>query len=194
MAYELPALPYAYDALAPHISKETLEFHHDKHHQAYVTKMNELTDGSVNTEEDLIKTIKESDNGLFNQAAQTWNHTFYWHSMTPNNGGGEPEGEVADAINSAFGSYKEFKDKFAEAATTQFGSGWAWLIQGDKGLEVVKTANADNPIKNGDKALLTIDVWEHAYYIDFRNARPNYIETFIDKLINWDFVAKNMAS
>jgi Fe-Mn family superoxide dismutase len=156
--------------------------------------MNELTDGSVNTEEDLIKTIKESDNGLFNQAAQTCNHTFYWHSMTPNNGGGEPEGEVADAINSAFGSYKEFKDKFAEAATTQFGSGWAWLIQGDKGLEVVKTANADNPIKNGDKALLTIDVWEHAYYIDFRNARPNYIETFIDKLINWDFVAKNMAS
>ncbi len=193
MAYELPALPYAYDALAPHISKETLEFHHDKHHQAYVTKLNELTEGAVSTDSELEKTILESEGPLFNQAGQIWNHTFYWSSMTPG-GGGSPEGEVAEAVNSAFGSYDGFKEKFAEAATTQFGSGWAWLIQGDKGLEITKTSNADLPLKHGQKALLTIDVWEHAYYIDFRNARPNYINTFLDSLVNWDFVAKNMNS
>lgn len=192
MAFELPALPYALDALAPHITKETLEFHYGKHHQAYVTKTNELvagTDDESKTLEDLIKT---SEGPLFNNAAQIWNHTFYWESMSPN-GGGAPEGEVLEAINSAFGSYDDFKAKFAEAGTTQFGSGWVWLVQGDKGLEIVKTSNADNTLKNGDKALLTMDVWEHAYYIDFRNARPNYISTFIDSLINWEFVAKNMA-
>jgi len=193
MAYELPALPYEKSALAPHISEETLDFHYGKHHQTYVTKMNELTDGAVNSDEDLVRTIIEAEGPLFNNAAQVWNHTFYWKSMKAH-GGGEPEGEIADKINSAFGSYKEFRDKFAEAATTQFGSGWAWLIEGDSGLEVVKTANADNPLKNGDKALLTIDVWEHAYYIDFRNARPNYIETFLDNLVNWDFVAENLNS
>lgn len=193
MAYELPALPYAIDALAPHISQETLEFHHDKHHNAYVTKMNELTDGSVSDDDDLEKIIKESDGVLFNQSAQVWNHTFYWHSLSPN-GGGEPTGEVAEAINSAFGSYQGFRDQFAEAATTQFGSGWAWLVQGDKGLEIMKTSNADLPLKHDQKALLTIDVWEHAYYIDFRNARPNYISTYLDSLVNWEFVAKNMAS
>ena len=194
MAFELPALPYALDALAPHISKETLEFHYGKHHQAYVAKTNELVAGTDNENKSLEDLIKSSEGPLFNNAAQIWNHTFYWESMTPNNGGGAPESEVLEAINSAFGSYDGFKEKFAEAGTTQFGSGWAWLVQGDKGLEIVKTANADNPLKNGDKALLTMDVWEHAYYIDFRNARPNYISTFIDSLINWEFVAKNMAS
>lgn len=192
MAFELPALPYALDALAPHISKETLEFHYGKHHQAYVTKTNELVAGTDDENKSLEDLIKSSEGPLFNNAAQIWNHTFYWESMSPN-GGGAPEGEVAEAINSAFGSYDDFKAKFAEAGTTQFGSGWAWLVQGDKGLEIVKTANADNLLKNGDKALLTMDVWEHAYYIDFRNARPNYISTFIDSLINWEFVAKNMA-
>jgi Fe-Mn family superoxide dismutase len=192
MAYELPALPYDMDALAPHISKETLEFHYGKHHQTYVTKMNELTDGAVSDDDDLVKTILDADGPLFNNAAQVWNHSFYWNSMAPN-GGGEPTGEVLEKINSAFGSYQGFKDQFAEAATTQFGSGWAWLVDGDNGFSIVKTSNADNPLKNGDKALLTIDVWEHAYYIDFRNARPNYISTFIDNLINWDFVARNMA-
>lgn len=193
MAFELPALPYELDALAPHISKETLEFHYGKHHQAYVTKTNELVAGTDNENKSLEDLIIASDGPLFNNAAQIWNHTFYWESMSPN-GGGVPEGEVLEAINSAFGSYDDFKAKFAEAGTTQFGSGWAWLVQGDKGLEIVKTSNADNLLKSGDKALLTMDVWEHAYYIDFRNARPNYISTFIDSLINWEFVAKNLAS
>jgi Fe-Mn family superoxide dismutase len=134
----------------------------------------------------------KSDGGLFNNSAQVWNHTFYWNSMSPD-GGGAPTGEVADAINSAFGSYDEFKSKFAEAATTQFGSGWAWLVDSGSGLEIMKTSNADLPMKHGSKALLTIDVWEHAYYIDFRNARPNYISTYLDSLLNWDFVAQNMA-
>ena len=193
MAFELPALPYELDALAPHISKETLEFHYGKHHQAYVTNLNKLVEGTDKENSSLEDVIKTSDGGVFNNAAQVWNHSFYWNSMTPN-GGGEPTGDVAEAINSAFGSYDEFKAKFAEAGTTQFGSGWAWLVQNDKGLEIVKTPNADNLLKNGDKALLTMDVWEHAYYIDFRNARPNYISTFTDSLINWEFVAKNMAS
>lgn len=193
MAYELPALPYEIDALAPHISQETLEFHYGKHHNAYVANLNKLTDGSVSDNDDLEKTIKEADGGLFNNAAQVWNHTFYWNSLAPR-GGGEPTGEVADAINSAFGSYKGFCDEFTQAATTQFGSGWAWLIQGDKGLEITKTSNADLPLKHDQKALLTLDVWEHAYYIDFRNARPAYISTYLDHLVNWEFVAKNMAS
>lgn len=192
MAYELPALPYKIDALAPHISQETLEFHYGKHHQAYVTKMNELTDGAISDDDDLVKTIIDSQGPLFNNAAQVWNHSFYWNSMKAH-GGGAPEGELAEAINSAFGSFDGFKAQFAEAGTTQFGSGWAWLVQGDKGLEIIKTPNAENPLKNGDKPLLTMDVWEHAYYIDFRNARPNYIETYIDQLINWDFVAVNLT-
>lgn len=193
MAYELPALPYEINALAPHISQETLEFHHGKHHQTYVTNLNNLTDGAVSNDSELEKTILESEGGLFNNAAQIWNHTFYWNSMTPG-GGGAPQGEIGEEINSAFGSYENFKDEFAKAATTQFGSGWAWLIQGDKGLEVTQTSNADLPLKHGQKALLTIDVWEHAYYIDFRNARPGYIDVFLDNLVNWDFVAKNFAS
>ncbi len=192
MAFELPALPYAQDALAPHISAETLEYHYGKHHQTYVTNLNKLVEGTEFENASLTDVIMKSDSGLFNNSAQVWNHTFYWSSMSPD-GGGAPTGEVADAINSAFGSYDEFKAKFAEAATTQFGSGWAWLVDSGSGLEIMKTSNADLPMKHGSKALLTIDVWEHAYYIDFRNARPNYISTYLDSLLNWDFVAQNMA-
>ena len=192
MAFELPALPYAQDALAPHISQETLEYHYGKHHQTYVTNLNKLVEGTEFENASLTDVIMKSEAGLFNNSAQVWNHTFYWNSMSPT-GGGAPTGEVADAINSAFGSYDEFKAKFAEAATTQFGSGWAWLVDSGSGLEIMKTSNADLPMKHSSKALLTIDVWEHAYYIDFRNARPNYISTFLDSLVNWDFVAQNLA-
>jgi superoxide dismutase, Fe-Mn family len=192
MAFELPPLPYAQDALAPHISAETLEYHYGKHHQTYVTNLNKLVDGTEFENASLEDVIMKSDGGMFNNSAQVWNHTFYWNSMSPN-GGGEPSGAVADAINSAFGSYSDFADKFAEAATTQFGSGWAWLVDNGSGLEIMKTANADLPMKHGAKALLTIDVWEHAYYIDYRNARPNYIKTFVESLVNWDFVASNMG-
>ena len=191
MAFELPALPYAQDALAPHISAETLEYHYGKHHQTYVTNLNKLVEGTEFENAELTDVIMKSDGGLFNNSAQVWNHTFYWNSMSPD-GGGAPTGEVADAINSAFGSYDEFKSKFAEAATTQFGSGWAWLVDSGSGLEIMKTSNADLPMKHGSKALLTIDVWEHAYYIDYRNARPKYVESFW-ALVNWDFVAQNMA-
>lgn len=193
MAFELPALPYAQDALAPHISAETLEYHYGKHHQTYVTNLNNLTAGTEFENASLEDVIMKSDAGLFNNSAQVWNHTFYWNSMAPN-GGGAPTGEVADAIGSAFGGYDAFVEKFKEAATTQFGSGWAWLVDAGSGLEIMKTSNADLPMKHNAKALLTIDVWEHAYYIDFRNARPNYITTFLDSLVNWDFVAQNMAS
>ena len=192
MAFELPPLPYAQDALAPHISAETLEYHYGKHHQTYVTNLNKLTNDNADGKT-LEEVILDSDGGLFNNSAQVWNHSFYWNCMTPD-GGGAPTGEVADAINSAFGSYEDFSAKFAEAATTQFGSGWAWLVDAGSGLEIMKTANADLPMKHNAKALLTIDVWEHAYYIDFRNARPNYISTFIDSLVNWDFVAQNLSS
>jgi Fe-Mn family superoxide dismutase len=179
------------DALAPHISQETLEYHYGKHHQTYVTNLNKLTDDNAEARS-LEDVIMAADGGLFNNAAQVWNHTFYWSSMTPG-GGGSPEGAVADALGSAFGGYDAFRDAFAEAATTQFGSGWAWLVDAGSGLEIMKTSNADLPMKHGAKALLTIDVWEHAYYIDFRNARPNYISTFLDSLVSWDFVAANMS-
>ena len=191
MAFELPPLPYAKDALAPHISEETLEYHYGKHHQTYVTNLNKMVEGTDFENSSLEEVIMNSEAGVFNNSAQIWNHTFYWSSMAPD-GGGAPTGEVADAINSAFGSYDTFVEKFKEAATTQFGSGWAWLVDAGSGLEIMKTANADLPMKHNAKALLTIDVWEHAYYIDFRNARPNYISTFVDSLINWDFVAANM--
>jgi Fe-Mn family superoxide dismutase len=192
MPFELPPLPYAQDALAPHISAETLEYHYGKHHQTYVTNLNKLVEGTDFENASLEDVILKSDGGLFNNSAQVWNHTFYCNSRTPD-GGGAPDGAVADAINSAFGSYDDFRAKFAEAATTQFGSGWAWLVDNGSGLEIMKTANADLPMKHSAKALLTIDVWEHAYYIDFRNARPNYINTFLDSLVNWDFVAQNMS-
>lgn len=193
MAFELPPLPYAIDALAPHISQETLEYHYGKHHQTYVTNLNNLTEGTDDANASLEDIILKAEGGLFNNAAQVWNHTFYWSSMKPG-GGGAPTGEVADKINSAFGSYDGFREQFAKAATTQFGSGWAWLIDNDGTLEITQTSNADLPLKHSQKALLTIDVWEHAYYIDFRNARPNYITTYLDSLLNWDFVAQNLAS
>ncbi len=195
MAFELPTLPYAIDALAPHISAETLEYHHGKHHQTYVTNLNKMVEGTDHAGASLEDVIMAADSPspLFNNAAQVWNHTFYWSCMAPG-GGGEPTGEMADRINSAFGSYDAFRTQFAEAATTQFGSGWAWLVDDGSTLSVTKTANADLPMRHSAKALLTIDVWEHAYYIDYRNARPNYINTFMDSLVNWDFVAANMAS
>ena len=190
MAFTLPELPYAKDALAPHMSAETLEFHHGKHHQAYVTNLNKLIEGKPEANKSLEEIILSSDGGVFNNAAQVWNHTFFWNCMKPN-GGGEPTGELAEAIKRDFGSYDAFAEQFANAAATQFGSGWAWLVkEGDK-LKVVKTANADLPMKHGQKALLTIDVWEHAYYIDYRNARPKFIDTFLKHLVNWDFVAQN---
>ncbi len=194
MAFELPPLPYEMDALEPHISKETLEYHYGKHHQTYVTNLNKLVEGTEHADSALEDIIKAAEpGGLFNNSAQVWNHTFYWSCMAPG-GGGKPEGDVGEAINSAFGSYDEFRKQFADAATTQFGSGWAWLADDGSGLKIMKTANADLPLKHDAKAILTIDVWEHAYYIDYRNARPKYIETFLDSLLNWDFVAANRAS
>jgi superoxide dismutase, Fe-Mn family len=192
MAFELPPLPYAMDALAPHISQETLEYHYGKHHQTYVTNLNKLVEGTDLADASLEDVIMKTDGGLFNNSAQVWNHTFYWSSLTPG-GGGEPTGEVADRIDQAFGSYADFRAKFTEAATTQFGSGWAWLVDDGSKLDVMKTPNADLPMKHSAKALLTLDVWEHAYYIDYRNARPKYIETFFDSLANWDFVAQNLG-
>ena len=193
MAFELPALPYAKDALAPVISAETIDYHYGKHHQAYVTNLNKLVDGTDNAGKDLEEIIRFADGGLFNNAAQVWNHTFYWSCMKPG-GGGDPTGALADAINRDFGSADDFRREFKNAAVSQFGSGWAWLVQkGDK-LEIMTTSNADLPLMHGVHALLTCDVWEHAYYVDYRNARPSYVESFIDKLLNWDFAASNMQA
>ena len=191
MPFTLPELPYPKDALAPHMSQETLEYHHDKHHAAYVNKLNELTANKPEASKSLVDVIMSSDGPVFNNAAQVWNHTFFWNCMKPK-GGGQPTGELADAINRDFGSYDEFKKQFSEAAVTQFGSGWAWLVKDGNKLSIMKTSNADLPMKHGKKALLTIDVWEHAYYIDFRNARPKFVETFLSSLVNWDFVAENL--
>jgi Fe-Mn family superoxide dismutase len=195
MAFSLPALPYDKTALVPHISAETLEFHHGKHHQAYVTNLNKLVEGKPEASQTLEQIIQSSAAGpVFNNAAQIWNHTFYWHSMKPG-GGGEPKGDLADAIKRDFGSFEKFSDAFTAEAATQFGSGWAWLVQGsDKKLAVTKTSNADLPMKHGQKALLTIDVWEHAYYIDYRNQRPKYIETFLKHLANWDYALEILKS
>jgi Fe-Mn family superoxide dismutase len=191
MAFTLPNLPYAKDALAPHISAETLDFHHGKHHQAYVTNLNKLLEGKPEANKSLEEVIMSSDGGVFNNAAQVWNHTFYWSSMKPN-GGGQPTGDLLAAINRDFGSFDKFKEEFANAGATQFGSGWAWLVLQNGKLAVTKTPNADLPMKHGQKALLTMDVWEHAYYIDYRNARPKYIETFLNHLANWDFALENL--
>lgn len=190
MAFELPALPYAMDALAPHISKETLEYHYGKHHQAYVTNLNKLTEGSELADQSLEELITSQTGGIFNNAAQIWNHTFYWHSLSPN-GGGEPSGDLLEAINRDFGNFEEFKQQFTQCAATTFGSGWAWLVKNDAGqLEIVSTSNAANPMTDGKTPILTCDVWEHAYYIDYRNARPQYIEAFW-QLVNWDFASAN---
>jgi Fe-Mn family superoxide dismutase len=191
MAFSLPELPYKKDALAPHISAETLEYHHGKHHNAYVTNLNKLLEGKAEASKSLEDIILSSEGGVFNNAAQVWNHTFYWNCMKPN-GGGLPTGDLADAITRDFGSFEKFREEFANAAATQFGSGWAWLVLEKGKLAITKTPNADLPMKHGQKALLTIDVWEHAYYIDFRNARPKYIDTFLEKLVNWDFVTQNL--
>jgi Fe-Mn family superoxide dismutase len=191
MAFTLPPLPYDKSALAPHISAETLEYHHGKHHAAYVTNLNKLIDGKPEASMSLEEIIKSSDGGVFNNAAQIWNHTFYWSCMKPN-GGGAPTGDLAQAITRDFGSYEKLTEELSNAAVTQFGSGWAWLVL-DKGkLAVTKTPNADLPMKHGQTALLTIDVWEHAYYIDYRNQRPKYVETFFKSLANWDFALENL--
>ena len=191
MAIELPALPWAQDALAPHISAETIEYHYGKHHAGYVKKLNAAIEGTDLASKSLVDIIREGG-GTFNNAAQVWNHTFYWNSIKPG-GGGQPSGAVADAINGSFGSYDKFREEFSNAAATQFGSGWAWLVaEGDK-LAIKKTPNAETPITTSAKPLLTIDVWEHAYYIDYRNARPDYIKTFLDSLVNWDFANQNLS-
>ncbi len=192
MAFELPALPYEKNALEPHISAETLEYHYGKHHQTYVNKLNELTEGTDDANKSLEEIITSSSGGLFNQAAQVWNHTFYWHCLSPN-GGGEPSGGLAEAINAKFGSFDKFKETFNAQAAGNFGSGWTWLIKTDDGgVDIVNTSNADTPVAHGQTPLMTIDVWEHAYYIDYRNARPKYLEN-VWNVLNWDFVAQNFA-
>ncbi|HET8553277.1 MAG TPA: Fe-Mn family superoxide dismutase [Rhodanobacteraceae bacterium] len=192
MAIELPPLPYEKNALEPHISAETLEYHHDKHHAAYVSKLNAAIEGTELADAALEDIVKKSKGGTFNNAAQAWNHTFYWNSMSPN-GGGEPSGKLADAIDKAFGSVDKFKEEFGKQAAGNFGSGWTWLVQRPDGsLAIVNTSNAATPITGSDKPLLTMDVWEHAYYIDYRNARPKYIDAFWN-LVNWEFAAGNMA-
>ncbi|MDE9463857.1 superoxide dismutase [Fe] [Xenorhabdus bovienii] len=192
MSFELPALPYAKNALEPHISAETLEYHYGKHHNAYVVNLNNLIKDTEFAGKSLEEIIKTSEGGIFNNAAQVWNHTFYWNSLSPN-GGGEPTGKVADAINNAFGSFAEFKQQFTDAALKNFGSGWTWLVKkADGSVAIVNTSNAATPLTSEDKPVLTVDVWEHAYYIDYRNARPQYLEHFW-ALVNWKFVEENLA-
>jgi len=192
MAIELPPLPYARDALAPHISAETLDYHYGKHHQTYVTNLNNLIKGTEFENLDLVAIVKKSQGGMFNNAAQIWNHTFYWNSLSPK-GGGEPSGKLADAIKKSFGGFAQFKEDFSKTAVGTFGSGWAWLVQrADGSLGLVSTSNAATPITGADRPLLTCDVWEHAYYIDYRNARPKYVEAFWN-LANWEFAASQMA-
>jgi Fe-Mn family superoxide dismutase len=198
MALTLPELPYNKKALEPHISERTLEFHHGKHHAAYVTNGNKLLEGTSLEKADIETIIKESYGdpakaGIFNNAAQVWNHTFYWHSMKPN-GGGAPTGPIAAKIEADFGGYDKFKEAFKTAATTQFGSGWAWLVLDGGKLKVEKTPNAELPMVKGQKAILTCDVWEHAYYLDFQNRRPDYVDVFLAHLVNWDFANKNLES
>jgi Fe-Mn family superoxide dismutase len=193
MAIELPPLPYEKNALEPNVSAETLEFHYGKHHQAYVTNLNNLIKGTEFENASLEDIVKKSSGGVFNNAAQIWNHTFYWHSMRSPKSDNKPSGKLADAIDKAFGSFDKFKEEFKKSAVGNFGSGWTWLVQRTDGsLGIVNTSNAATPITGSDKPLFTIDVWEHAYYIDYRNARPNYVDKFWD-LVNWDFAAKNLG-
>jgi Fe-Mn family superoxide dismutase len=198
MAHQLPELPYSLDALEPHISRNTLEFHYGKHHAAYVTNLNNLVAGTDLEDQSLEATIlavagDAGKAGVFNNAAQVWNHSFYWQGIKPN-GGGKPSGALAARIDADFGSFDAFKEQFKAAGATQFGSGWAWLVLDNGVLKITKTANADLPLAHGQKALLTMDVWEHAYYLDYQNRRPDYMTTFLDKLVNWDFVAANLAA
>jgi len=198
MAHQLPELPYSLDALEPHISRNTLEFHYGKHHAGYVTNLNNLVAGTDLEDQSLEATIlavagDAGKAGIFNNAAQVWNHSFYWQGIKPN-GGGKPSGALAARIDADFGSFDAFKEQFKAAGATQFGSGWAWLVLHNGVLKITKTANADLPLAHGQKALLTMDVWEHAYYLDYQNRRPDYMTTFLDKLVNWDFVAANLAA
>lgn len=196
MSVTLPELPYSKDALEPHISSKTLEFHHGKHHNAYVTNLNKLIAGTpmenLSLEDIILKSAKDAAmTGVFNNSAQVWNHTFYWNCMKKN-GGGKPSGKVAAEIDKAFGSFEKFMEEIKNAAATQFGSGWAWLVKEGDTLKIMKTSNADTPMVHGAKALLTIDVWEHAYYLDWQNRRPDYIAAFFENLVNWDFVESQM--
>jgi Fe-Mn family superoxide dismutase len=197
MAFELPALPYPKDGLEPHMSARTLEFHHGKHHATYVATLNKLVENTPFANQSLEEVIRatakdESKIQIFNNAAQSWNHTFFWNCMRPR-GGGQPSGDVLKAIEQSFGGVDKFKQQFKEAATTQFGSGWAWLVRDGSALKITKTPNAVDPLAQGQTALLTCDVWEHAYYLDYQNRRPDFVQTFLDSLVNWDFVAKNLA-
>ncbi|MGB7933749.1 MAG: Fe-Mn family superoxide dismutase [Gammaproteobacteria bacterium] len=190
--HTLPALPYPNDALEPHISAETLEFHHGKHHASYVKKLNKQIPGTEFESASLEEIIKKASGGIFNNGAQVWNHTFYWNCLSPD-GGVEPDGTLAQSIDGAFGGFTEFRERFTESATTNFGSGWTWLVKNPNGsLAIVNTSNAGNPMTDGSQPLLTCDVWEHAYYIDYRNARKKYIEAFWS-LVNWDFVAQQLG-
>ncbi|HLS16241.1 MAG TPA: superoxide dismutase [Fe] [Paenalcaligenes sp.] len=192
MTFKLPELPYAMDALEPQISKETLEYHYGKHHQTYVNNLNNMVKGTEFENSELEEIVKKSSGGIFNNAAQVWNHTFYWNCLAPN-AGGEPSGALAQAINDKWGSFEEFKTAFNTAAAGNFGSGWTWLVKKQDGsVDIVNTSNADTPLTGNDKPLLTCDVWEHAYYIDYRNARPAYLEKFWE-LVNWQFVEQNFA-
>jgi Fe-Mn family superoxide dismutase len=194
MEHALPALPYAKNALAPHISEETIEFHYGKHHQTYVTNLNNLVKGTEFENSGLEEIVKKSSGGIYNNAAQIWNHTFFWSSMKPN-GGGTATGALADAINAKWGSFDEFKKAFQASAVGNFGSGWTWLVKNaDGSVDIVNTGAAGTPLTTGDKALLTIDVWEHAYYIDYRNLRAKFVETFLTSLANWDFAAENFKA
>ena len=197
MAFELPDLPYSKDALAPAISAETLDFHHGKHHKTYVDRLNGAIEGTDMADKSLEDVIKwaasdSSRTGVFNNAAQTWNHTFFWESMKPN-GGGKPSGDLLSGIESAFGSFDAFREKFLADGAGQFGSGWVWLVEDGGKLDIVTTSNAGTPLTDGKKPLLTCDVWEHAYYLDYQNRRPDFLSTFMDKLVNWDFVSANLA-
>ncbi len=197
MAFELPSLPYADTALEPYYSAKTFSFHHGKHHKAYVDNLNKLLPGSpfehASLEEIILATAGDASKvGFFNNAAQVWNHTFFWHCMAPG-GGGKPAGAVAGAIEKAFGSYEKFAEQFKAAAVGRFGSGWAWLVLDGGELKIMSTPNAETPMTGGKKALLTVDVWEHAYYLDYQNRRPDFVQTFLDHLVNWDFVAANLA-
>jgi Fe-Mn family superoxide dismutase len=194
MSFELPNLPFTSNALEPHISANTLSFHHGKHHNTYVTNLNNLVGDPGNNLEEIIRESAGDPGkvGVFNNAAQVWNHTFFWNSMKPG-GGGAPSGDIASGIDAAFGSFDKFKEKFKNAAVTQFGSGWAWLVADSGALKIVKTANADTPIAHGQIPLITCDVWEHAYYLDFQNRRPDYVQAFLDHLVNWDFAASNLG-
>ncbi|MDM7947811.1 MAG: superoxide dismutase [Oceanibaculum nanhaiense] len=198
MPFELPALPYAQNALEPHISANTFSFHHGKHHNTYVVNLNKMIDGTPLASKSLEEIILDSAGdaskaGIFNNAAQVWNHTFFWNSMKPG-GGGKPTGKIAKMIDDSFGSYDKFAEEFKAAGAGQFGSGWAWLIEDGGKLAVVKTPNAELPMTKGKKALLTCDVWEHAYYLDYQNRRPDFLAAFLDHLVNWDFAEKNLAA